>query len=138
MIAKLQSALELKNGELVDLRKSKEEREATQRVAIEKLEAAEANLLKKTQEVDVLRKQVQASQAQVDGKVTDASKLAGELAAALAELAIATERKAELETQLARARELARQGGLNPQGDPSTAVTDGKVLATSRWRRRNS
>ena len=129
MIAKLQSALELKNGELVDLRKSKEEREQVQREAIEKLEDAQANLAKKTQEVDVLRKQVQAHQAQVDGKVTDAAKLSGELNAALAELAIATERKAELEKQLAKARETAVRNGVPIQGQPAgAAATDGKVL----------
>jgi cell shape-determining protein MreC len=128
MIAKLQSALELKSGELVDLRKSKEEREKTQREAIEKLEDAQVNLKKAAEEVDALRKQVQAQQVAVDGKVTDASKLSGELNAALAQLAIVTERKAELEQQLVRARELLRQNGLNPQSDPAgTAVTDGTV-----------
>jgi cell shape-determining protein MreC len=132
MIAKLQSALELKSGELVELRKSKEEREQTQREAIEKLEAAQANLKKAADEVDTLRKQVQAQQVAVDGKVSDATKLAGELNAALAELAIATERKADLEKQLARARELLGQSGLNPQSDPSSAaVADGEVVAVA-------
>jgi len=135
MIAKLQSALELKSGELVELRKSKEEREQTQREAIEKLEAAQANLKKAADEVDTLRKQVQAQQVAVDGKVSDATKLAGELNAALAELAIATERKADREKQLARARELLGQSGLNPQSDPSSAaVADGEVVAVSTRR----
>lgn len=132
MIAKLTAAIEVKSGELVDLRKSKEEREKTQREAIEELEDARVNLKKAAEDVDALRKQVQAQQVAVDGKVDDAAKLAGNLNAALAQLAVVTERKAELEAQLAKARELLRQNGLNPQSDPTgTAVTDGKVVAVA-------
>ncbi len=129
MIAKLQTALELKAGELTDLRKSKEDREKTQREAIEKLQDAEANLKRAAEEVDALRKQVQAQQVAVDGKVNDAAKLMGELNAVQAQLAIVTERKAELEQQVARARDLLRKNGLNPQSDPAgAAVTDGRVI----------
>ena len=133
VVAKLQTALTEKDGELVELRKSKDEREKLQQEAIAKLDAAEAELKKTVDEVAALREQVRQQQVKVDQEVDRAAEIAQKLHEAQSFLEIATERKEQLEKQVANARLLLKQQGLTIDALPKDRVPtlDGDVLAVA-------
>ena len=133
VVAKLQSALMAKGGELDDLRKAKTQREADQQKALDELEKAQAGLKEAAAEVERLRGEVRDQQARMDAEVDKAATLAGQLEEAKAQLAVADERRAQLEKQVANARILLQQGGLTLESLPKDRVPtlDGDVLAVA-------
>ena len=122
VIAKIYTALEEKNKDLVALRKEKEAREKERSDAQTELTAARVQLEKATNDVDALRKEVQDQQATVNEQVKRSSKLAAELHERESFLAIANERKAQLEKQVANARLLLQQSGLSIDSLPRDSV----------------
>jgi myosin heavy subunit len=133
VVAKLQTALTEKDGELVELRKGKDEREKIQQEAIAKLDAAEADLKKTVEEVAALREQVRQQQTKVDQEVGRAADIARKLHETQSFLEIANERKEQLEKQVANARLLLKQQGLSLDALPKDRVPtlDGDVLAVA-------
>ena len=133
VVAKLQTALVEKDGELTDLRRSKEEREKVQQKAVADLELAEANLKKTVEEVMALREEVRRQQTKVDQEVDRSAELAQKLHETQAFLDIANERKEQLEKQVANARLLLKQQGLSLDNLPKDRVPtlDGDVLAVA-------
>jgi hypothetical protein len=133
VVAKLQTALTEKDGELVELRKGKDEREKIQQEAIAKLDAAEADLKKTVEEVASLREQVRQQQTKVDQEVGRAADIARKLHETQSFLEIANERKEQLEKQVANARLLLKQQGLTIDALPRDRVPtlDGDVLAVA-------
>jgi len=133
VLAKLQAALVEKDGELKALRGEKEEREAKLQQALAEMDVAQAALKQANEDVEALREQVAAQELKVDAEVTNAAKLAVELEEQKSFLAIATERKAQLEKQVANARLLLKQNGLTLDSLPKDRVPtlDGAVLAVA-------
>ena len=133
VVAKLQSALAAKGGELDDLRKQKTEREAAQQKALAELEVAQADLKQAAAEVERLRGEVRDQQTRMDAQVDKAATLAAQLEEAKAQLAVADERRAQLEKQVANARILLQQQGLTLDSLPKDRVPtlDGDVLAVA-------
>jgi hypothetical protein len=122
VIAKIYTALEEKNKDLVALRKEKEVREKERSDAQAELTAARGELEEATKKVVALRKEVQEQQATVNAQVDRSSKLAAELHERESFLAIANERKAQLEKQVANARLLLQQSGLSIDSLPRDSV----------------
>jgi len=122
VIAKIQTALEEKNKDLVALRKEKEDREKERSDAQAELTVARGELDEASKKVVALRKEVQDQQATVNSQVERASKLAAELHEKESFLAIANERKAQLEKQVANARLLLQQSGLSVDSLPRDSV----------------
>lgn len=133
VLAKLQAALVEKDGELKALRGEKDEREAKLQKALAEMDVAQAALKQANEDVEKLRTQVAEQQQKVDVEVTNAAKLAVELEEQKSFLAIATERKAQLEKQVANARLLLKQSGLTLESLPKDRVPtlDGNVLAVA-------
>lgn len=133
VVAKLQTALAEKSDELEQLRKEKADREEAQQKVLVELESAQAALKTATAQVDELRAQVREQQGTVDTQVGNAAKLAAQLEETKAFLAIATERKEQLEQQVANARDLLRQSGLTLDSLPKDRVPplDGDVIAVA-------
>ncbi len=133
VVAKLQTALAEKSDELEQLRKEKATREEAQQKALAELETAQATLKTATAQVEELRGQVREQQGTVDTQVGNAAKLAAQLEETKAFLAIATERKEQLEQQVANARDLLQQSGLTLDSLPKDRVPplDGDVIAVA-------
>ncbi|NBT12148.1 MAG: hypothetical protein EBS56_00885 [Planctomycetia bacterium] len=133
VIAKIQTALEQKDKELQDLRKTKEAREAEREQAQAEIQVTRKELEKATKTVEDLRAEIAKQQKQVDDQVARSAQLAGELHEKIAFLEIATERKAQLEKQVANARLLLKQHGLAIESLPRDHVptTGGVVTAVA-------
>ncbi|PHY02224.1 MAG: hypothetical protein CK530_07225 [Planctomycetaceae bacterium] len=133
IVAKLQSALIEKNGELVGLREEKIEWDKKQQQAINEVEKAREELTLATTAVQKLREEVKQQQTQVDEQVDRVAKLAAELHEKESFLVIANERKAQLEKQVANARLLLKQSGLSIDSQPKDRVPsiDGVVVAVA-------
>ena len=140
VIAKIQTALEEKDKELQELRKDKDAREDEREKAQSELSLARTELEKATKTVEDLRADIAKQQSKVDEQVARSAQLAGELHEKIAFLEIATERKAQLEKQVANARLLLKQHGLAIDSLPRdhvptaagvvTAVADDSVEVT--------
>lgn len=122
VVAKIQTALEEKNKDLEVLRKEKEARELEREKAQAELAAARLELEGAAKVVADLRAEVRTQQDKVDEQVDRAAKLASELHEKESFLAIAGERKAQLEKQVANARLLLQQSGLSIDSLPRDAV----------------
>jgi len=133
VVAKIQTALEEKNKELVALREEKVDREKERAEAQEEVTKARDELKELTTKIEGLRTQVKTQQSAVDAQVDRAAKLATELHEQESFLAIANERKAQLEKQVANARLLLKQGGLSVDSLPRDQVPaiDGIVTAVA-------
>jgi len=131
VVAKIQTALEEKNKDLESLRKEKEARELEREKAQAELVKTRLELETATKVVADLRTEIRDMQATVDEHVDRAAKLAGELHEKESFLAIANERKAQLEKQVANARLLLQQNGLSVDSLPRDSVPaiDGVVTA---------
>ncbi|MFM8378473.1 MAG: hypothetical protein ACKOB1_04000 [Planctomycetia bacterium] len=129
VVAKIQTALEEKDKELQDLRKDKDAREDEREKAQSELAMARAELEKATKTVEELRADIAKQQNTVNEEVARSAKLAGELHEKESFLEIATERKAQLEKQVANARLLLKQHGLAIDSLPRDQVpTAGGVV----------
>lgn len=133
VVAKLQSAIVQKDKELTGLRAEKETREADQRKLSEDLEKTVADLREARQKVEDLAKRVADQQAKVDAQVDRSAELSAQLAESKSFLAIAEERKAQLEKQLVNARLLLKQSGLDVDSLPKDLVPtlDGQVISVA-------
>jgi cell division protein FtsB len=133
VVAKLQSAIVQKDKELTGLRAEKEKREDNQRQLTEDLEKTAADLREARQRVDELVKRVAEQQAKVDSQVDRSAELSAQLAESKSFLAIAEERKAQLEKQLVNARLLLTQSGIDIDNLPRDRVPtlDGQVVAVA-------
>jgi uncharacterized protein YlxW (UPF0749 family) len=156
IVAKIQTALEEKDKELQELRKTKTDRENEREKAQAEVTATREELKKATETVETLRRDIRGMQVKVDEEVERAAKLAGDLHEKASFLEIATERKAQLEKQVANARILLKQHGLAIESLPRdqvpttwpSASARATVSARSRgsairwngasWRRRNA
>jgi hypothetical protein len=122
VVAKIQTALEEKNKDLEVLRKEKEARELEREKAQAELAAARLELEAASKVVADLRAEVRSQQDKVDEQVDRAAKIASELHEKESFLAIASERKAQLEKQVANARLLLQQSGLSIDNLPRDSV----------------
>ena len=122
VVAKIQTALEEKNTDLEVLRKEKEARELEREKAQAELAAARLELEAASKVVADLRSEVRTQQDKVDEQVDRAAKIASELHEKESFLEIASERKAQLEKQVANARLLLQQSGLSIDNLPRDAV----------------
>ena len=133
MLAKLQSAIIQKNEELLSLRADKEAREQDQREKVALLEKTTQDLEQARDQVEALSKQVTEQQSKVDAQVGRSAELSAQLAETKSFLTIAEERKAQLEKQVANARLLLQQSGLDIESLPKDHVPniEGQVLAVA-------
>ena len=133
VLAKLQSAIIQKNEELLSLRADKEAREQDQREKVALLEKTTQDLEQARDQVEALSKQVTEQQTKVDAQVGRSAELSAQLAETKSFLTIAEERKAQLETQVANARLLLQQSGLDIESLPKDRVPniEGQVLAVA-------
>lgn len=133
VLAKLQSAIIQKDEELQTLRKEKEDREQDQREKVALLEKTQKDLELARQQVDGLTRQVADQQTKVDTQVGRSAELSAQLAETKSFLTIAEERKAQLEKQVANARLLLQQSGLDIESLPKDRVptVEGQVLAVA-------
>ena len=122
VVAKIQTALEEKNKDLEVLRKEKEARELEREKAQAELAAARLELEAASKVVADLRAEVRTQQDKVDEQVDRAANLASELHEKESFLEIASERRAQLEKQVANARLLLQQSGLSIDSLPRDAV----------------
>jgi len=133
VVAKLQSAIVQKDKELTGLKEEREKREEDQRQKVALLEETTKKLEEARVQVDTLAKQVADQQAKVDAQVDRSDKLSTQLAESKSFLTIAEERKAQLEKQLANARILLKQSGIDIDSLPKDRVPDldGQVIAVA-------
>jgi len=133
VVAKLQSAIVQKDKELTGLKEEREKREEDQRQKVALLEQKTKQLEDARVQVDALAKEVADQQAKVDAQVDRSAELSAQLAESKSFLAIAEERKAQLEKQLANARILLKQSGIDLDSLPRDRVPDldGQVIAVA-------
>jgi uncharacterized protein (DUF3084 family) len=133
VLAKLQTAVVSKDRQLRELQREKSEREEELRKQTAELEAVTADLRTAREKVETLVKQVAEQQQRVDSQVDRSAELSAQLAESKSFLAIAEERKAQLERQLNNARLLLKQSGLDIDSLPRDRVPtiDGQVVAVA-------
>jgi hypothetical protein len=131
VIAKFQQALLEKNDELKALRDARNEKLDDMQKMLAELASAEEALTAATQQVETLQTESRKKQELVDQQVQRAAQLAAQLHEKESFLAIANERKAQLEKQVAQARMLLKQSGLSIDSMPKDRVpmVDGVVTA---------
>jgi len=133
VVAKLQTAIVDKSTELDVLRAEKEKRQNDVQNLADELKDAKEALQRVTADAERLRGDVRAQQKIVDEQVDRAASLAAQLEEQKAFLAVANERKAQLERQVANARILLQQSGLSVDSAPRDRVPklDGDVIAVA-------
>lgn len=133
VVAKLQTAIVDKSTELDVLRAEKEKRQNDVQNLADELKDAKEALQRVTADAERLRGDVRAQQKIVDEQVDRAASLAAQLEEQKAFLAVANERKAQLERQVANARLLLQQAGLAVDSPPRDRVPklDGAVIAVA-------
>jgi hypothetical protein len=133
VIAKLQTAIEQKNAELVTYRSEKDERQKKMELAVDDVRKLRVDLLAADKNVAQLQEQVKDQQQKVDSQVDTSAQLSAALAEIQAQLTVAEERKAQLEKQVANARILLKQSGLSLDNLPKDRVPtlDGDVIAVA-------
>jgi hypothetical protein len=133
VVAKLQTAIEQKNAELLKYREEKDTRQKAMEQAVEDLRKTREELLEAAKNVAALQEQVKEQQQKVDTQVDKSAQLSASLAEVQARLTVAEERKAQLEKQVANARLLLKQNNLSLDSLPKDRVPtlDGDVLAVA-------
>ena len=113
VVKKLETALQQKDAELASLKKKRE-------VELSNLDKDIADLSEAKDERDAadelvgkLREEINGLQSKLKKSVNDGASLAAELHQSESELAMATERKKQLEQQVANARVVLQQNGLS-------------------------
>lgn len=134
VIAQIQAALREKNKSLQDLRKLVDEQEDARNKAQDELAAKSRELEQATTQINDLRDSVKQQQQNLDDQVKRTADMAVELHEKESLLVIARERKSQLEKQVANARVLLQQMGLNVDSLPRDQVpaVDGVVTAVGR------
>jgi hypothetical protein len=133
VVAKLQSAISQKNEQLTKLLDDKKRLEADSKQRVEAVNNLTIQVEQTGKRIEELQAQVRNQQGAVDKHVQDAARLAADLAEQKSLLAIADERKAQLEKQVVKARELLKQSGLSLESQPKDRVPqlDGDVIAVA-------
>jgi hypothetical protein len=131
VIAKFQQALVEKDKELTDLRDKRNGKLEEMQSELMKLASAEEDLTRAREELKQLQDEARKKQELVDQQVQRAAQLAAQLHEKESFLAIANERKTQLEKQVAQARLLLKQSGLSIDSLPKDRVpkVDGVVMA---------
>jgi hypothetical protein len=131
VIAKFQQALVEKDKELTDLRDKRNGKLEEMQGELMKLASAEEDLTRARDELKQLQEEARKKQELVDQQVQRAAQLAAQLHEKESFLAIANERKTQLEKQVAQARLLLKQSGLSIDSLPKDRVprVDGVVMA---------
>lgn len=133
VIAKFQQALLEKDKELRDLKGKRDQKLEEMQAKIADLATIEADLTTARKQLEDLQAEVRTKQQKVDAQVTRAAELAAQLHEKESFLEIATERKAQLEKQVAQARVLLQQNGLSIDSLPKDRVptVSGVVMAVA-------
>jgi hypothetical protein len=133
VIAKFRQALVEKDNELKSLKEARDEKLDDMQSKIDDLATVEDDLTTARKQLESLQAEVRDKQQRVDDQVTRAAKLAAQLHEKEAFLEIATERKAQLEKQVAQARVLLKQNGLSLDSLPKDRVptVSGVVMAVA-------
>lgn len=133
VIAKFQQSLLEKDGELKALRDARNEKLQAMQDKLTELASVEEELTRAREELKQLQAEVRDKQTRVDEQVQRASQLAAQLHEKESFLAIANERKSQLEKQVAQARLLLKQSGLSIDSLPKNLVPkiDGVVVAVA-------
>jgi chromosome segregation ATPase len=131
VIAKFQQAIVEKDKELTDLRDKRNGKLEEMQSELMKLASAEEDLTRAREELKQLQDEARKKQELVDQQVQRAAQLAAQLHEKESFLAIANERKTQLEKQVAQARLLLKQSGLSIDSLPKDRVpkVDGVVMA---------
>jgi len=131
VIAKFQQALVEKDKELADLRRERSGKLEEMQGELMKLASAEEDLTEARRQLEELQAEARKKQELVDQQLQRAVQLASQLHEKESFLAIANERKAQLEKQVAQARLLLKQSGLSIDSLPKDRVPriDGVVMA---------
>ncbi len=113
VVKKLETALQQKNTELADLKKKREAELSNLDKDIAELSEAKDERDAADELVGKLREEIHGLQDKLKKSVNDGASLASELHQSESELAMTTERKKQLEEQVANAREVLQQNGLS-------------------------
>ena len=113
VVKKLETALQQKNTELADLKKKREAELSNLDKDIAELSEAKDERDAADELVGKLREEIHGLQEKLKKSVNDGASLASELHQSESELAMTTERKKQLEEQVANAREVLQQNGLS-------------------------
>ena len=113
VVKKLETALQQKNTELADLKKKREAELSNLDKEIAELSEAKDERDAADELVGKLREEIHGLQDKLKKSVHDGASLASELHQSESELAMTTERKKQLEEQVANAREVLQQNGLS-------------------------
>jgi cell division protein FtsL len=134
VIAQVQAALREKNESLQELRKRVDQQEQDRNEAQDELAAKSRELEQATAEINDLRDAIKQQQQNLDDQVQRTADMAVELHEKEATLVIVRERKSQLEKQVANARVLLQQMGLNVESLPRDQMpaVDGVVTAVGR------
>ena len=133
VIAKFQQALIEKDKELKSLKDVRDDKLTEMQKKIADLATVEADLTRAREEVSKLQAEVREKQQKVDTQVTRAAEIAAQLHEKESFLEIASERKAQLEKQVAQARLILKQNGLTLDSLPKDRVPtiNGVVMAVA-------
>ena len=113
VVKKLETALQQKNTELADLKKKRAAELSNLDKDIAELSEAKDERDAADELVGKLREEIHGLQDKLKKSVNDGASLASELHQSESELAMTTERKKQLEEQVASAREVLQQNGLS-------------------------
>jgi vacuolar-type H+-ATPase subunit I/STV1 len=133
VVAKFQSALIEKDKELTSLKAARDDKLEDMQTKITELATVEEDLTQAREDVKKLREEINEKQLKVDSQVDRAARLAAQLHEKESFLEIATERKSQLEKQVAQARILLKQNGLSLDSLPKDRVPtiNGVVMAVA-------
>jgi len=133
VVAKFQSALIEKDKELTSLKAARDDKLEDMQTKITELATVEEDLTQAREDVKKLREEINEKQLKVDSQVDRAAQLAAQLHEKESFLEIATERKSQLEKQVAQARILLKQNGLSLDSLPKDRVPtiNGVVMAVA-------
>ena len=133
VIAKFQQALLETDTELKSLKDVRDDKLTELQKKIADLATVEADLTRAREEVSKLQAEVREKQQKVDTQVTRAAEIAAQLHEKESFLEIASERKAQLEKQVAQARLILKQNGLTLDSLPKDRVPtiNGVVMAVA-------
>ena len=134
VIAQIQTALREKNESLQQLRKRVDQQEQDRNVAQDELASKSRELEQATAQINDLRNSIKQQQQNLDDQVKRTADMAVELHEKESQLVIVRERKSQLEKQVANARVLLQQVGLNVGSLPRDQMpaVDGIVTAVGR------
>jgi DNA repair exonuclease SbcCD ATPase subunit len=132
VVAKLETALQQKDGQLTDLKKKRDAEISDLDKDIKDLAEAKDERDAAEKLVGELREEIHGLQENLKGSVNRGAELAAELHQAESDLAMATERKKQLEQQVSNARVVLQQNGLSlKRPETVVPVVGGVVIAVA-------